>query len=247
MNVERLWGVRTAMILLLVAGSSASAWLGAGCGGDGTTCGDGTVLRGGVCVIEGSGGAGSGDASTPPVTPDAAWRLSMAGGGSTCDLASSTRQLGDVGSPSDPAVPTSITDQSPVCATSDGFSLCPNGSTGTTAASVTCSVVQSGSTFAVKASASAGADSLSIAIASLTTGATMANPAVGTVTYQSDSTVSVFSSATCDFYFASGNEGVGPGKVWVAFTCAGITSAAAMATCPVIESYAVFENCSTSP
>jgi hypothetical protein len=191
--------------------------------------------------------------SPVPATPDAAWTVNFVSPGGQCTLTDSTVQFGDIGGPSDPTIPSSVTDQSPVCTESDGYSNCPMGTTppaGAVTAAVNCSVWQAGSAFGVHGSASipAGTDSLEIDISSLPTGATKASPATGTVTYLSDKTVNAFTSSACNFYFASDNEGVGLGKVWVAFTCPEFDSGQSMITgCTVAESYAGFENCSTSP
>jgi hypothetical protein len=184
-----------------------------------------------------------------PPTADAAWTVNLAGGGTQCNLANSTRQFGDIGSPADPTIPTSVTDQVQVCMTSDGYSVCPMGSTPPASApiaSVSCAVWQAGAAFGVHGSASVVADVLTIDIASLPTGASQASPATGTVTYVSDATVSLLTSSMCNFYFASDNQGVGLGKVWVAFTCPQISIGGTMGTCMLSESYAGFGNCVTS-
>jgi len=162
-----------------------------------------------------------GCSSGTPVTPDSAWTVNLSGG-TDCQIFNSTRSVGEV---------TVSTVQERV---DDGA----NG------ASVICSVTGTGP-FVVNAIATLGPDTLNIVIPSLTAGATAAAPAIGSVSYESDATVANYASNNCDFYFANGQEGVDPGQVWVAFTCAALSNGGTASSCPVTESVALFENCTT--
>jgi hypothetical protein len=176
----------------------------------------------------------SGTGANGGFTPDGAWALTVGGSGTTCELGTSEDQLGDV---SALAILTRVTDGQPV----------PN-SNGEIAA-VMCSVTGTGP-FAVQGAAmtSDGAKLLQVSIPSISVGATQAAPATGSVTYESAHVTagSPYSGdATCSFWFAPGNQGVGPGKVWATFTCSDLTNAQEMSVCPVSESFVVFENCAT--
>lgn len=115
-------------------------------------------------------------------------------------------------------------------------------------AQVECSVVGSGAgPYAVVAQASLGADILSIDIPAISTSNVKTMPAVGAVSYESDRTINNYTSSNCDFYFIPGTtESVVPTRIFVAFTCAEVTYGAGGSSCPLLESYAVFEECQTT-
>jgi hypothetical protein len=163
----------------------------------------------------------AGCGGTPPPVADAAWTVNLTGA-SSCMIFNSTRMLGQV---SVSTIQTRVDD-------------------GVNGVSVSCSVTGAGP-YNVTGSASQGADILNISIPSLPSSATKAAPALGSVAYESDSTVSLYASSSCDFYFAQPIEGVQPGQVWVAFTCAALTDSGTGSSCPVIESTALFEHCNT--
>jgi hypothetical protein len=118
----------------------------------------------------------------------------------------------------------------------------------TDGATVTCSVTGAGP-FNVSGQIMKGADSLQIAIDSLPTSATKANPAKGSVSFASPNTVKAYvadgSKAPCDFYFADPKESVASGKVWVAFSCPTVIAGGSLMpdTCSLLESYILLENC----
>ncbi len=169
----------------------------------------------------------SGCSSPVPATPDAAWEVNMTNNGGTCQISNSTRSLGVL---TDADIETRITD-------------------GVMGATISCSVVGTGTgPFAIEAELLQGADSLDISIPAISAGATKTAPALGTIQYESDATVVAY-QGTCNFYFATGTkEGVNATGIYVAFTCGGITDAQSSpaSTCPVLESYALFENCVSS-
>jgi hypothetical protein len=171
---------------------------------------------------EGSGGAGTTTTTAPPAA-DGAWLVNLTNNGGMCEVMLSTRQVGDV---SESAITTRVTD-------------------GAADASVSCSVSGSGKgPYSVDGALSMGADSLQISIPAISASATSNAPAVGSVAYESDATVSLYTSSACNFYFVTTSpESVAAGKIWVAFTCPSITSASVGSTCSLGESYAVFENC----
>jgi hypothetical protein len=173
--------------------------------------------------------------SPVPATPDSAWIVNMTGG-TGCTLGDSMIGFGD--SNIDPnAINTRVTDGEVVMSSGD-------------TASVTCAVIPlSAGGFEVEAQTAIGADSLLVNIPSISTGASKATPAAGTVTYQSSATVQPF-SGPCNFYFiANTNEGVAAGKFWSAFACTELTDGNSNppSTCPVVESYFAVESCGTTP
>jgi len=109
-------------------------------------------------------------------------------------------------------------------------------------AMIECSVLGSGP-FEVDAAANNGTLGLEISIPALTAGATAASPAAGTVSLQAATSGSLY-TGSCSFYFVpSTPEAVSAGSVWVAFTCPALTNPVTMASCPVAESYVLFESC----
>jgi hypothetical protein len=173
----------------------------------------------------------AGCSSPVPATPDGAWTVNMTNQGGTCMVSNSTRSIG------------TVTAVDPEKRITDGEML-----TGGPAA-LTCSVSGTGTgPFSVDASLAQGADTLQIVIAAISAGATKTAPATGSVGYESDATVEEYQSPSCSFYFVDGTqEGVAAGKIWAAFTCAGITNGQSGSTCPVLESYVLFENCDQTP
>ena len=192
------------------------------------------ALSGGCSTGSGGGAGGGGVTCVPgpfqscpvPATPDTAWVVNLSGGGAACNLGNITGKVGDV----------------------DATTIQQRVTDGTAMASVTCSVVPSGASYAVNAQASQNGSSLSIFIPKIDKTNLMANPAVGSVSFESFQTNAVYSGSACSFYFVNSSMGVGSGKIWVAYSCTGITngSASPPSTCAVTESYAVFENCATS-
>jgi hypothetical protein len=160
-----------------------------------------------------------------PPTPRGAWTVSFIDPGIECQHAGHNAQVGEV---------TDRTKQT----------LLSNGQDD---AEVECIVSGSGS-FKVDASAYQSSKLLKIVVPSLTSAATIDAPAKGTVAFASPNTVKsyVSPSNSCDFYFVEGSgEGVGEGKVWVAFKCEEIRLANE-SVCEIQQGYAIFENCSTS-
>lgn len=171
-----------------------------------------------------------GCSSPVPATPDTSWVVNFSGGGANCNLSNSVGKVGDV---------TAGTIQQRV---SDGMA----------SATVTCTVAPSGSSFQVSAQASQNGYSLTVFIPQIDLNSVMSNPAVGSVSYESSSTINSYSSNMCNFYFinpsASGNgQGVSAGKIWAAFDCPEITygQSSPPSVCSLSESYLAFENCAT--
>lgn len=160
--------------------------------------------------------------SPVPASPDTAWTVNMNGTGSGCNLG---QVDGAVGVVNDSLIQQRVTD-------------------GMSGATVTCSVTPAGSGFAVEATASQAGSTLNMNIASITSGATMASPATGSISFENSMTVNVYSGA-CNFYFSNAAEGVAAGKIWVTYDCMGITygGSSPPATCGVSTSVAAFENC----
>jgi hypothetical protein len=173
----------------------------------------------------------AGCSSAVPATPDGAWTVNMTNQGGTCMVSNSTRSIGTI---------TAVDIEKRI---TDGEALTGG------AASLSCSVSGTGTgPFSVDSSLAQGADTLQIVIPSISAGATKTAPATGSVGYESDATVALYSSPSCSFYFVDGTqEGVASGKIWAAFTCAGILDGQSNSTCPVLESYVLFENCLTTP
>jgi len=173
--------------------------------------------------------------SSVPSTADAAWIVNMIGG-TSCTIPGSMIQFGDSNINAD-AINTRVTDQEVVM------------STGQTA-SVACAVIPlSAGGFQIQAQTSVGADSLQVNIASINTGASMASPAMGQVTYLTDKTADHPYVGTCNFYFIPNTiESVASGKFFGAFTCAGLADnmETPASVCGVVESYLAIEDCSTS-
>jgi hypothetical protein len=111
--------------------------------------------------------------------------------------------------------------------------------------SVTCTVSGT-STYVVQAQASEGAQVLNITIPSIDASASMSNPAMGSISYESAATADDAFQGSCGFFFESGMGTAPPiaaGRIWVAFTCAALQSG--MVICPVNQGFAVFEDCLT--
>ncbi len=168
--------------------------------------------------------AASGCSNGTPVTPDSAWTVNLAFA-SGCMISDNTTTVGDVTVSS---IQTRVDD-------------------GVNAASVSCSVTGTGP-FEVNATATLGADTLDILIPAISSSASMASPATGSVSYESAATVANYEATGCNFWFANGKEGVAAGQVWVAFSCDTIANASAGSTCTLPAnnpSVALFENCAT--
>ena len=104
--------------------------------------------------------------SPVPATPDSAWIVNMIGG-TGCTLADSMIGFGDSNLNAD-AINSRVTDGEVVMSTMQ-------------TASVTCAVIPlSAGGFEVEAQTSIGADSLTLTIPSISTGASKATPATGT-------------------------------------------------------------------
>lgn len=186
------------------------------------------------CGEDKSGSGGSGGLTTttssatgttaPPVpTPDAAFSVNTEQpDGLTCPVTAGAATLGLV--------------------TASMRTMTVNGGDG--GAGIVCSVLGS-SSFEVDASANAGAIGVQISIPAITSAATAASPAAGTVSLAVPTAGNVTElTGSCSFYFVpSTPEAVTAGEVWVAFTCPGLTNPVTMDTCAVTESYALFENC----
>ncbi len=164
-----------------------------------------------------------------PATPDAAWVVNMSKGGPACPLLSSTRSLGELDGAS---IEEFVIDGQAVAGLGD--------------ASITCTVAATANAgeFSVNGRASAGPDALQISIPRMPSADAGDDPVFGSVAYVSDATAAVFQSTACTFFQAA--QSVGAGKVWVTFVCAGVIDAATQSTCPIAESFAMFENCSTT-
>lgn len=175
--------------------------------------------------------------STPatPATPDAAWLVNMTGGGGSCALVNSSIHFGDSDiTPS--AINKRVTDLEVIKATGQ-------------TANVSCAVIGlAGGGFKVQSKTYVGADSLQINIDKVDPTATKGSPATGNVTYLSSATVRPY-FGTCNFYFASNNQGVDAGKFVATFTCAQLTDGSSNppSMCPVAESYLALGSCGTEP
>jgi hypothetical protein len=173
--------------------------------------------------LAGCGGNTFGTGSSGDVQPlaDTAWQVNMSGAGGSCPNMASVTSAGQV---DDQSIDIRVVSGS--------------------GASVKCSVVQAESGFQVSGLAQVGFEELQVSIPSISQAASMASPAVGTVTFLTSAMVAPC-SGSCDFFF-SGHEGIGPGKAWLSFTCAGLSCGGSPAgMCPAAESFVVFENCAT--
>lgn len=167
--------------------------------------------------------------SPVPAVPDAAWVVNLSSSGPPCTISNSSRQLGDVNATS---IQSRVNDQQLVM----GFNV-----------NIQCAVspAASGGGFEVQGHTDFGADALTITVPKMDKSATKDSPATGTVTYLSDATVKPY-HGSAHFYFASSSEGIDSGKVWLAFTSDALDDGNG-SICPLIESYAAFESCGTSP
>ncbi len=209
----------TSSFLHVIAAISLLA-VGDGCGGTSGGTGGGSTAS--------TSSTGTGTTTTSPVpTAQAAWSVTTEQpDGSACPIAAGTQALGQVTASTKTMILTN----------------------GTGGAAVTCSVLGSGP-FEVDATASDASIGLQISIPAITASATAAAPAPGTVSLNAvgaspDGGPLVLYTGSCSFYFVpSTPEAVTAGSVWVAFTCPGLTNTITMDTCPVTESYALFESC----
>lgn len=159
-----------------------------------------------------------------PPSPQAAWKVTFSDTGPDCTIAQHNAVVGDV------------TDSLRRVLVVDGVDN----------ADVQCTVSGNSSFRVSNTSALDQGRALSISIASITTTATQEMPATGSVAYSSERTGgdTYFGGdpTPCNFYFIPGtNEGVGPGKIWVAFDCPKVTSE--NSTCAISQGFAIFENC----
>lgn len=114
---------------------------------------------------------------------------------------------------------------------------------GESGAEIACSVIGS-SSFNIDASAYLSGSILQMVVRGITSSASPDNPVKGSIGFASPTTVKTYSSNDCNFYFVPGSgEGIGPGKVWLAFDCPSISAEAS--TCEIKQGYAIFENCDT--
>ncbi len=165
---------------------------------------------------------GSWGCSDPvPPTPQGAYQVTFSSPSSTCGIQGHNAKVGYIDG----------LERSSVVVDGDG-------------ASVSCTVSGSG-TFAVEAQITKDADNLQIAVPAITSAATPMNPVKGRVAFASPTTVSNYvadKNHECNFYFLPGSkEGVGAGKIWVAFQCPEVV--AQDSTCRLLESYVLLENC----
>ena len=186
------------------------------------------LAAGGGCSGSGSGTGGGGGSttsagtgtSTPLPTPDAAWSVTTEQpDGAACPLAAAL-SLGTL----------TASVKTTTVAGGDGGAM------------ISCSVLGSGP-FEVDAAANNGTVGLEITIPAITATATAAAPAAGTVSLQGAAGGSLYTGSCSVYFVPSTSEAVSSAAVWVAFTCPGLTNSITMATCPVAESYALFENC----
>lgn len=167
-----------------------------------------------------------------PPTPKGAWSVAFVQDSSDCHVAGHNAAIGQVNDTMDPSV-------------------YDNG--GSEGASVSCSVVPSGSSFTVQAEENIANtmqdDNLSLTVSSIAASATKDAPAKGSLAYSSTQTGGSAYTASganaCDFFFLPNTpEGIDAGKVWFAFSCE-VTdqSVTPNSTCKISAGYAVFENC----
>jgi hypothetical protein len=163
--------------------------------------------------------------SDPPlVIPDGAFTVStIQDMPQLCMIAGHTAKIGDINDSQRKTVVANAEDGAIVsCAVS-----------GTSDFTVTANIVQ-------------GDKSLSIGIASIKPGATLASPASGTIGYSSVNTAGNVYGGKCNYYFTPNtDETVASGRIWVSFQCPALQQG--MSTCPIQQGYAIFENCSTIP
>ncbi len=158
-----------------------------------------------------------------PPTPRGAWYVAFVDPGGACSIQGHNASLGKV----------TDTDRA-------NASLVTSGEAG---ADITCSVVGS-SSFNIDATAYQSGSILQMVVEGISSSATETNPAKGSIAFASPTTVATYASNDCSFYFIpDSGEGIGPGKVWVAFSCDAISSEGSV--CQIKQGYAIFENCST--
>jgi hypothetical protein len=219
--VHRLACAAASLLALSLAGCGGTKGTGAGSSGGGGSGSSGSSASSGST---GSSGSSSGTVTT--AAPDGAWVVNMTAGAG-CTVAVNTRMLGQV---DNQMVAQRVVDQMAV--------------TGGTA-HVQCTVAPAGAGFHVTGVATVGGNSLQINVPTIAMSASKASPAVGSIDYTSDATMTLYNSTMCDFFF-DGNESIGAGKAWLSFTCAAVTNhTQPPSACPILESYVVFENCKT--
>jgi hypothetical protein len=158
-----------------------------------------------------------------PPTPQGACHAELLSNGGACTITSQTVDIGSV------------------TATAKDRILVAGGPEG---AEVACQVTGT-SSFNVTASVSVSGEGIQISIPAIDSSATKMAPATGSVVFAGKETGGAYSSESatpCAFYFTQGtSQGVGSGKIWVAFSCP--TVVGGMSTCEISESFAIFENC----
>ncbi len=192
------------------------------CAACGHACSDGEACVDSVCRATGTGGGPGAPAA------DGAWFVSIVSDTPACALADFMVETGQV----------------------DGTSKQQVVVDGKMSATIACTVMSNpDGSFAVQAQgsdATATGSTLEIEIPRITSGATMANPATGTVFFISPQTAdNEFASNACNFYFTSKDEGVAVGQVWVTFDCPMLSHPSTGQTCDLSQGFAIFENCAT--
>lgn len=169
-----------------------------------------------VIVAAASFGAAGCSDPVPPI-PEGGWSVAFQNpGGGDCNVNSHNEAVGTVTADQKSALIQDGTDASVSCNVS--------------ASSVSGSVFQN-----VK--------NLDIQVSSISSDATVDNPATGLVSFTSPTTVNSFVSsadAPCIFYFGEG-QGIQDGEVWLTFSCPDMVSEGQ--SCRIQQGYAAFKNC----
>jgi hypothetical protein len=231
----RLSAVRCSTVLVTVA-----ALVCAGCSDAEADAAD-TASAGGT-ETAGSGGAGTGAAGSGAATGN--------GGGSA--RGGATGSGGNDAGPDQGAFAVTFLDTGAGC-TTIGHNSTVGEVTATTkdvlvvdgqdGAGIECAVSGSG-TFSVSAQLAMNADFLAIEIASIDTAATESAAAPGAVSFASATTAGqpyASQGPTCEFWFASPNQAVAPGRLWTTFRCAEILEGAS--SCEITQGTVILENC----
>jgi hypothetical protein len=210
--------MKTTIFLLHAAAAISLVAASNGCGGPRGGTGGGSSS-----ATSSNGTTGTGGSRVPAA--QAAWSVTTdQPDGAACALPAGTDALGQVTASTMSAL------------VADGM----NGAT------ISCSVLGNGP-FEVDGAAASASAGLQITVPAISAGATQAAPAAGTISLLPSGSTSLY-TGSCSFYFVPDTpEIVASGKVWVAFTCPGIGNSIAMSTCPVTESYALFEGCVSGP
>jgi hypothetical protein len=171
---------------------------------------------------------GFGCSDPVPPTPRGAWALGFVDPGPDCEVGGHNAAMGNV---------TKDTKTKVLVDGQDG-------------ASIDCTVTGS-SSYRVEAFSTDSQNGLQLGIniGSITAQATKEAPAVGSVSFSSPNTGGepAYSDANtpCNFWFVpKSGEGIGSGKIWVAFECPKVTINMSTA-CKISSGFAIFENCET--